>query len=433
MEKNIEKLTIDFDSDLGAFKPVNGVTNGPGLYRGVLDSSRFFTELDLPIVRLHDTELLSLRPFVDYFRIFPDASRDEADPKNYRFKETDRLLEKLQTLGVQIIFRLGCSATLKNVDNHAAFPCPVEKLSEIMARIAGHYCGGWAGGYRYENVSFEIWNEPDLGIFYRGEESEFHRFYELTAQKIKTRYPSVLVGGCAFADPESAFALHWMDYVSEHRCPLDFFSYHFYGTDAARIRGRSTHVRALLDAHGFTNVSTVLDEWNFNINFEDRLNESYRHIGRINGACFTAAMLTELQKVPVDFATYYDMQTNYMMLLYNGLYYFNGFKLVKKKPFYAFLYFRRLKDLGRVCEASALPDLFTLAASDGTHGRCLITNYSFEHPAERELQLQVTGDFRTLRIYRTDRSQTDQLVYSGPVPETLSLPANSFSYLEFEK
>lgn len=428
----MEKLTIDFGKDLGAFKPVNGVTNGPGLHTGALDPSRFFGELDLPLVRLHDTELLSLRPFVDYCRVFPDIDRDENDPKNYRFAETDRLLEKLQTLGVQIIFRFGASATLKNVDNHAAFPCPVEKLSDIMLRIAEHYCGGWADGYRYENVSFEVWNEPDLPIFYSGEESEFHRFYGLTARKLRDALPGVKVGGCAFSDPLSGFARRWLDFVRESGCPLDFFSYHFYGTDAARFREKSRLVRELLDGHGFAGVPTVLDEWNFNINFNDRLNESYRNIGRISGACFTAAMLTELQKGPVDFATYYDMQSNYMMLLYNGLYYFNGFTLVRKKPFYAFLYFRRLKELGRVRETSVLPDLFTLAAFDGTCGRCLIANYSFEHPAARELALDVRGDFRTLRIRLTDRRSTDRTVYEGPVPETVSLPADSVVLMEFE-
>lgn len=426
-------LTIDFSQEIRDFKPINGVTNGPGLHRGALDSSRYFQELDLPLSRLHDTELLSPRPFVDYYRIFSDIARDENDPTAYNFRNTDRLIEKLEGLGIDIIFRLGNSATVKNVDNHASFPCSVEKLSTVMCRIAEHYCAGWADGYTYRNISFELWNEPDLVIFYSGTEDAFHRFYELSAAKIKRAMPEVKVGGCAFSDALSAFAEHWLDFVRDRGCPLDFFSYHYYNTSPAPFRERSARVREMLDERGFTAVPTVVDEWNFNINFGDRLNESYTHIGRIAGACFTASMLAELQRDPVDFATYYDMQSNYMMLLYNGIYYFNGFKLVNKKPYYAFLYFKYLKELGRETYISELPGVYTLAASDGRIGRAMITNYSFEEPAARDIALRTSGAYSIVHVYMTDKKHTNKLVYSGRIPEIFTLAENAMYYLEFEQ
>ena len=433
----MNSILIDFDRKVKSFKPVNGVTNGPGLHHGALDSSRYFRELDLPLTRLHDTEFLSRRPLVDYYRIFRHIERDENDPRSYDFASTDKLMAKLMTLGIDIIFRLGGSATLKKVNKYAIFPCSVEKLSTILYRIAEHYCGGWANGYHYTNVSFEIWNEPDHHMAYRGEESEFHRFYALTSEKIRKGLPGVKVGGCAFTNlcgiEGNLFGIHWLDFVEKNRCPVDFVSYHFYGSDPARFRELAREARRLLDSHGLADVPTVLDEWNFNINFTDRKDESYRKISRIDGACFTAGTLAELQKAPLDYATYYDMQSNYMMLCYNGIYGFNGLRLVNKKPYYAFLYFKRLKELGTETFITDMPGVFTLAASDGKVGRAMITNYTFEHPQPMDVALKVSAPYRRMRIRRTDRKKADQQIFYGDIPETLHLDGSAFYYLEFEQ
>lgn len=429
----MDTLSIDFNKKIKDIKPINGVTNGPGLHKGALDASCFFTELGFPLSRLHDTNLLSTKHVIDYYYIFRDFTRDENDPQNYDFARTDAYLEKLQTLGADIIYRLGPSAPVFKENRYAVFPCSVEKLSTIMLHIVDHYCGKWANGYAYTNLSFEIWNEPDLTIFYRGDEEEFYRFYDLTANKIKAKYPALKVGGCAFCRVDTEFGIHFLDYVQKHHSPMDYLSYHFYNTDAANLHERSETVRRLMDERGLQNVPTVLDEWNFNINFHDRLNESYPHISKITGACFSAAMLAKLERERIDYATYYDMQTNYMMFVYNGLYGFNGFKLFKKKPYYSFLYFKWLKELKTETYIDEFEDVFTVAASDGTIGRAMITNYSFEKPSEKEFALKVNEEYKTMTVFRTGKKKTNEMVYSGEILPKLTLEQNAVYYLEFRK
>lgn len=410
------------------------MTNGPGLKRGALDSSKYFKELDIPVSRLHDTELLSkTRYLVDYYQIFRDFSKNPDDPANYDFRDTDKLIEKLLTLNIEIIYRLGPSATLRNKDNHSSFPCDVEKLSRVFLRIVDHYVGGWANGFHYDIRKWEFWNEPDLRIFYSGNEDDFFKLYELFSLGAKSKYPFLEIGGCAFSGGTCNFAVHFIDYVKKHNLPLDFYSYHCYAVSPDTIKDIVYNVKRLLTDKSFENVTTVLDEWNFNINFNNRLRESYHHIGKITGACLVSGALCELQKAPVDIATYYDMQTNYMMFFYNGIFWFNGFKFVNKKPYYSFFYFKKLKELGKETFISALQNIYTLAASDSVTGRAVITNYSFENPTDREIEIEVNPEYKHLSLYRTDKSKNNRKVYSGSIPPALRLPANSINYFEFTK
>lgn len=429
----MDKIILDFNNIVKDMKPVNGVTNGPGVHKGVLDSSRFFKELDLPLSRLHDTEMFSRKHFVDYNKIFSDILKDENDPSAYDFKGTDELIAKLESLGIDIIFRLGSSAAVNNKKIHNEFPCDIEKLSQIMFRIVDHYCGKWADGYEYKNIWFEIWNEPDLEIFYKGSEEKFRKFYELTSKKIKSAYPDIKVGGCAFCRVDCDFSVHVLDYIKEHSCPLDFLSYHFYNTDAFNFRKRNSDVRKLLDERGFTDIPMVLDEWNFNINFNNRLFESYLLLSSNIAACFVGSMLAELQKNPIDYAAYYDMQSNYMMFVYNGIYGFNGCKLYHKKPYYPFLYFKKLKELKKETYISDLKNVFTLAASDGMIGRCMITNYSFENPAKKEIGLEVNKEYKKMSVFVTNKYNRNKLIYSGDVLSKWNFDKNSIYYMEFEK
>lgn len=435
----METIKVDFSQKIKSFKEVNGVNNGPGLKKGGLDSSRFFSELDIHYSRLHDTNLLSPRHFVDFYRIFSDFSKDADDPANYDFRCTDRLIQKLLTLNVNIIYRLGPSATLKNEDNHASFPCDVEKLSKVFMHIVDHYVGGWANGFHYPIRMWEFWNEPDLPQFLKESEETFFELYRLFSLKAKAKYPDLQIGGCAFSCGTSPRAEHFLDFVKANDLPLDFFSFHKYASSPDAIKEHIYNAKELLIAKGFGDVPTVFDEWNFNINFGDRLNESYLNIGRINGACLTAGGLCELQKGPVDIATYYDMQTNYMMLCYNGIYWSDGFRLIRKKPYYAFLYFKKLKELGTEVFISDLPNVYTLAASDGEHHRMMIINFSFEKPAERTVSLDVVGNgaqndsqgFTHMSVYITDKHNTNRCIYEGAPCQTLVLPTNSIQYIEF--
>ncbi|XVV17398.1 GH39 family glycosyl hydrolase [Actinoplanes sp. CA-131856] len=73
---------------------------------------------------------------------------------------------------------------------------------------------------------FEVWNEPNLSVFWSGTPAEYWRLYEVTARAVKDVDPSLRVGGPATA------AVGWV----EQQPPGDFVSTHVYGTIPLDVR-----------------------------------------------------------------------------------------------------------------------------------------------------------------------------------------------------
>ncbi|MGI8416122.1 MAG: GH39 family glycosyl hydrolase, partial [Nakamurella sp.] len=74
---------------------------------------------------------------------------------------------------------------------------------------------------------FEVWNEPNLEVFWAGTQDEYFRLYDEAAAAVKSVDERLLVGG-----PSTA-AAEWITALVEHTrindVPLDFVSSHTYG------------------------------------------------------------------------------------------------------------------------------------------------------------------------------------------------------------
>lgn len=85
------------------------------------------------------------------------------------------------------------------------------------------------GKERVESWWFEVWNEPDLGVFFSGSQKEYFKLYETTARAIKAVDPKLKVGG------PSTSACRWigefMTFCKDRNVPLDFISTHHYPGD----------------------------------------------------------------------------------------------------------------------------------------------------------------------------------------------------------
>ena len=77
---------------------------------------------------------------------------------------------------------------------------------------------------------FEVWNEPDLGIFFKGKQQDYFRLYEATARAIKKVDKDLRVGG------PSTSACRWIGefkaFVKKNAVPCDFLTTHHYPGDA---------------------------------------------------------------------------------------------------------------------------------------------------------------------------------------------------------
>jgi xylan 1,4-beta-xylosidase len=232
--------------------------------------------------------------------IFPDMSADPADPKSYNFGPTDSLVRVVVERNLKLVFRIG-----RSIWGGATPPADFAKYAEIVRRIVLHYNQGWADGFRYGLDHWEIWNEPDIKLFWTGSKEDYFRFYQLCAAAIKSVDPTLKVGGPASAGPLSRvkFTEGFLDFVKTHDVPLDFFSFHHYPHDSndpynfARI---STRLREMLDSRSLGATEIFLDEWNSD--FAGPASQSLSEAGR---AAFVASAMIYMQDSPTDRALYY--------------------------------------------------------------------------------------------------------------------------------
>lgn len=80
----------------------------------------------------------------------------------------------------------------------------------------------------------EVWNEPNLTVFWKDSDmNEYFKLYDLTSRAVKEVDPRFKVGGpavCGGTDKE--WIKSFLEFVKEHKCPIDFVSRHHYTTEA---------------------------------------------------------------------------------------------------------------------------------------------------------------------------------------------------------
>lgn len=76
---------------------------------------------------------------------------------------------------------------------------------------------------------FEVWNEPDLPIFFSGSKADYYHLYDITAKAVKSVDSRLRVGGPATSG--SRWVESFLHFCREHESPVDFISTHQYAGD----------------------------------------------------------------------------------------------------------------------------------------------------------------------------------------------------------
>ncbi len=143
-----------------------------------------------------------------------------------------------------------------------------QRWEELNYRFASHL----VERYGIDEVSqwrFEVWNEPNLAVFWTGSQQDYFKLYQLAARAIKAVDSRLLVGGPATAAAE--WVGDFLQFVRQEHVPLDFLSTHTYGN-------LPLDIRQLLDAYGFQDVSIWWTEWGV----------SPTHFAPVNDSVFAA-------------------------------------------------------------------------------------------------------------------------------------------------
>lgn len=85
------------------------------------------------------------------------------------------------------------------------------------------------GAEEVESWPFEVWNEPDVFVFWAGTKEQYFHLYEVTAKAVKDVDDKIRVGGPATSG--SKWIGSFLSYCKEHDVPVDFISTHQYAGD----------------------------------------------------------------------------------------------------------------------------------------------------------------------------------------------------------
>lgn len=157
------------------------------------------------------------------------------------FGYIDKLFDFLLENGLKPLLELGFVPTeLATVPNTVfwwhANGCPptdYDKWHFLVKGTVEHL----VARYGLEEVKtwyFEVWNEPNLGSFWRGTQEEYFRLYEVSVDAVKSVCPDLRVGGPSTSGADFRHGLTYLKefivFCENKNLPVDFFTAHPYPT-----------------------------------------------------------------------------------------------------------------------------------------------------------------------------------------------------------
>ena len=158
------------------------------------------------------------------------------------FEKADAALERLLGTGLRPVIELSFmphdlasdpDATVFDYRGIISPPRDPERWSALVADYVRHLEDRF-GADEVRRWPFEVWNEPNLTVFWSGDQAAYFELYDLSVRAIKAVDPAIQVGGPATA------AVGWVDDLLAHCAagdvPIDFVSTHTYGLAPLDLR-----------------------------------------------------------------------------------------------------------------------------------------------------------------------------------------------------
>ena len=419
----MEKLKFDLSKKYGNFKILNATNGGPWHKRHSNDQFRSnfsdYKAIGFPYSRNHDSASNSVYggPYShDITAIFPNFDADPCDPSSYDFTCTDESILVTLDAGTETFFRLGQSIE-HQVKKHGTLPPKdFKKWAVICEHIIRHYNEGWADGFNLNIQYWEIWNEPNLDAdesdnkrCWGGSTEEFLDLYEITSKHLKKCFPSLKIGGPAYAGycPHGnlAWAERFLCEMQKREVELDFFSWHLYENQPEKIIALGEEIEELLIKYGYGDAENVCNEWNYVKGWKDEFVYSLKMVHGLKDASFIVAMMSLAQRSSTDMLMYYDTRPSG----FNGL--FDFYTYEKLKGYYPMLWYSDFYKLSGEVRAEREIDNVYYLCGEGESGKisAMITYYTDDDNAEpRQLSVDF-GRQGSFDIYLLDEEHDSEL------------------------
>jgi xylan 1,4-beta-xylosidase len=231
----------------------------------------------------------------------------------YSFDYVDTLFDALLDIGIRPFVELGfCPGDLA-VERETVFwwkahgspPRDTARWCELIDATVRHWIRRY-GAAEVRQWYFEVWNEPNLGVFFKGTQEQYFELYKATARTLKAIDPALRVGGPATSnfyprrdlnatDPavrqaatfdgvvdlygvpwQGVWIREFLDFCAGDALPVDFVSTHPYPTDFAldgygnytgasrpvdSLRRDLVWVRDIMEASPYADAELHCTEW----------------------------------------------------------------------------------------------------------------------------------------------------------------------------
>lgn len=173
----------------------------------------------------------------------PDAGKGWDEAKvlvEYNWTYLDMVMDSYRELGLKPFIELGfMPKQLASGDNsvfywkgHTTPPKNYQRWADLIKATLRHLMERY-GTEEVVSWPVEVWNEPNLPGFWKDADmKEYFTLYDVSSRAVKEVDSRFKVGGpavCGGTDKE--WIKGFLEYVREHKCPLDFVSRHHYTTE----------------------------------------------------------------------------------------------------------------------------------------------------------------------------------------------------------
>jgi xylan 1,4-beta-xylosidase len=188
------------------------------------------------------------------------VTREPGGGLRFDFSRVDAIYDQLLELGLRPVVELSfMPAALARDPDLTVFtyrgiispPADWSEWRELVTALARHLVQRY-GADEVMQWAFEVWNEPNLIVFWPATQREYLRLYDESARAVKAVDPRLRLGGPATAAGE------WIEVLAAHTVsngiPLDFVSTHTYGN-------LPVDPRPSLRRHGLDGTPAWWTEW----------------------------------------------------------------------------------------------------------------------------------------------------------------------------
>ncbi|HZC71467.1 MAG TPA: hypothetical protein VE442_12295 [Jatrophihabitans sp.] len=178
----------------------------------------------------------------------------------FDFSAVDAIYDQLLDIGIRPIVELSFMPAAiardpsKTVFAYRGIISPPADWSEwraVIRELVAHLVERY-GIDEVARWSFEVWNEPNLEVFWTSSQEDYLRLYDEAAEAVKAVDERLRVGGPSTAAGE------WIEALAAHAeqtgVPLDFVTSHTYGN-------LPLDTQTSLRRHGFDGIPTWWTEW----------------------------------------------------------------------------------------------------------------------------------------------------------------------------